>query len=102
MINHFRTYKLAVEFHRSVRDVKLPDYLKDQLLRSSSSVALNLADGSGRATTKDQLRFFAMAMGSLRESQAALDLAPGNQSSLTQLADTLGAHLFRLIRAKNR
>ena len=100
MITHFRTYKLAVEFHHSCREAKLPDYLKDQLNRASSSVALNLAEGHGRKSRKDQLRFFFIAMGSLRESQAALDLAPKSDAALVHLADSLGAHLFRLCNPK--
>ena len=100
MINHFRTYKLAVEFHHRCRSAQLPDYLKDQLNRASSSIALNLAEGHGRKSKKDQLRFFFIAMGSLRESQAALDLAPTPHLELGKLASVLGAHLFRLCNSK--
>ncbi len=96
MLNHFRTYKLAVDFHHAVRSAEFPSYLPDQLLRSSSSIALNLAEGNGRASKKDQLRFFTIAMGSLRESQAALDLAPKKYPNLVKMADILGAHLYRL------
>ena len=74
----------------------MPDYLKDQILRASSSIALNLAEGSGRSSAKDQLRFFSIAMGSLRECQAALDLSPRPYPALVSAADSLGAHLFRL------
>ncbi len=96
MLNHFRTYKIAVDFHHHCRSLTLPDYLQDQLLRASSSAALCLAEGSGRSTKKDQLRFFHQAMGSLRECQAALDLAPRKYPELVKLADSLGAHLYRL------
>ncbi len=96
MRNHFRTYNIAVEFHHSCRQVKLPEYLQDQLLRASSSIALCLAEGSGRSTKKDQTRFFFQALGSLRECQAALDLAPKSYPDLLKSADSLGAHLYRL------
>ena len=96
MLNHFRTYKIAVDFHHRCRALTLPDYLQDQPLRASSSVALCLAEGSGRSTQKDQLRFFHQALGSLRECQAALDLAPKSYPDLVLLADSLGAHLYRL------
>jgi four helix bundle protein len=96
MLNQFRTYKIAVEFHQLCQTATLPAYLRDQLLRASSSIALNLAEGYGRSTHKDQLRFFHIAMGSLRESQAALDLAPKKHPILVSCADKLGAHLFRL------
>jgi four helix bundle protein len=102
MYHHFRTYKLAVDFHRRCRSLALPDYLKDQLLRASSSIALNLAEGSGRSTQKDQLRFFHQAMGSLRECQAALDLAPKQNTALVVAGDQLGAHLYRLCASKRR
>ena len=95
--SNFRTYDLAVQFHKLCRSAQLPDYLKDQLLRASSSVALNLAEGSGRATRGDQARFFHIALGSLRECQAVLDLAPKPYGALVGHADTLGAHLYRLI-----
>ena len=100
MLNHFRTYKLAVDFHHQCRSAQLPDYLKDQILRASSSVALTLAEGSGRSTAKDQLRFFHMAMGSIRECQSVLDLAPRRYPELIQSADILGAHLYRLCHRK--
>ena len=100
MLNHFRTYKLAVDFHHQCRQIELPNYLQDQLLRASSSIALNLAEGSGRSSQKDQLRFFHMALGSIRECQAALDLAPRRHPELVAVADCLGAHLYRLCNRK--
>lgn len=97
MLQNFKTYKIAVEFHSQCRSVQMPDYLKDQIMRASSSIALCLAEGSGRSTRKDQLRFFHQSMGSLRECQAALDLSPKPYPELVKLADSLGAHLYRLI-----
>ena len=99
MLKNFRTYKLAVEFHHKIREEHFPHYLRDQLLRSSSSIALSLAEGSGRRTKKDQGRFFTIALASLRESQAALDLSPKQYPELVKLADALGAHLYRLCEA---
>ncbi len=48
MLTHFRTYQLAVQFHRECYSARLPGYLKNQLLRAAHSVALNLAEGSGK------------------------------------------------------
>ena len=101
MLTQFRTYQLAVQFHHECRAVKMPGYLKTQLLRASSSVALNLAEGSGKPSARDQLRYYSIAMGSLRESQAALDLAPVRSVELVALADHPGASLFKLCRAKS-
>jgi len=78
--------------------VPLPAHLRDQLKRAASSVVLNLAEGAGRGTNADQRRFFQIAMGSLRESRAILDIA--NITLHDELADKLGAHLYRLIQSK--
>ena len=102
MLTQFRTYNLAVQFHHSCRVAKMPGYLKNQLLRAASSIALNLAEGSGKPTPRDQLRFYSIAMGSLRECQAALDLAPVRSQALTSMADHLGASLYRLCHAQPR
>ncbi len=99
-LQNFRSYQLAVQFHRECKTLKLPSYLKDQLLRSSSSVALNVAEGSAKLTRADQRRFYAIALGGLRESQAALDLLGSAPAKITQLADQLGAHLYRLCHPK--
>ncbi len=40
-----------------------------QLLRAVGSVAANLAEGYGRPTAADRLRFFSYALGSAREAQ---------------------------------
>jgi four helix bundle protein len=98
MLENFRTYQLAVQLHKDCKAKPLPHYLKDQLLRASSSVALNLAEGSARATVKDRKRFYTIAFASLREVQALIDL----EESLDPLkvsADLLGAHLYKLIRS---
>ena len=79
MLKNFKTYQLAIEFHKSCLEIKeIPGYLKDQLYRASSSVALNLAEGSAKPSGRDQVKFFFIAMGSLRESQAALTFLPEN------------------------
>jgi four helix bundle protein len=96
MLSQFRTYKIAVEFHHAVRRVALPFYLKDQMLRASSSIALNLGEGSSKPTRRDQLKFYHIALASLRECQAGLDLAPQPMPQLIEQADRLGAHLYRL------
>ena len=45
-------------------------------------------------------RFYDIAFGSLRECQAVLDLAELSQSPTAELADTLAAHLYKLIRSR--
>lgn len=100
MLKDFRTYHLALEFHRlCVNQEGIPSYLRDQLFRASSSIALNLAEGSAKPTKRDQAKFYFIALGSLRESQAALEIM-GN-SSLSALADKLGAHIYKLIGSRH-
>ncbi len=50
-----------------------PD-LSGQIRRAATSIALNLAEGSGRAG-RDRLRFYRIARGSALEVQAALRVA---------------------------
>jgi len=101
MLANFRTYQLALRFHHSCRDLRIPSYIRMQLLRASSSVALNLAEGSAKPTARDQLRFYSIALGSLRECQAALALSAEEGSAVAALADQLGGHLYRLIRSRH-
>jgi four helix bundle protein len=55
---------------------KLPKSLAvvDQLDRASTSLPLNIAEGSGKFTGADRCRFFDIARGSALECAAALDV----------------------------
>ncbi len=44
----FRTLELAKDYYRLSRGLKISNHLKDQFLRCSSSVALNLAKGNAK------------------------------------------------------
>ena len=63
MLHKFDAYRLAVQFYRDGQKFELPSHLKAQFARSSSSIVLNLAEGSGRAALADRRHFFAMALG---------------------------------------
>jgi four helix bundle protein len=99
MRNRFKTYDLAVAFYHSSQRISISGALREQLNRAAPSIVLNLAEGSARNTVKDQIRFFHIALGSLRECQAILELALDPQHPAHREADVLGAHLFRLIEA---
>ncbi len=100
MLKNFKTFNLSVEFYRMTENLKLPRHLKDQFNRSSSSVSLNLAEGYGKSTYKDQRKYFHIALGSLRESQAVLVLARVNDDKILAKLDHLGASLYKLIHAR--
>ena len=101
MLKQFRTYQVSLRFYQACVLLKLPRHLKDQLLRAASSITLNLAEGSAKPTKKDQMKFYFIAFGSLRECQAILSLSNQSSSSLLDQADHLGACLYRLTRALN-
>ena len=95
-LKNFRSYQLSITFYQHCARCQLPGHLKDQLLRAASSVSLNLAEGSGRRTQKDKIKFYNIAFSSLRECQAVIDLHANLPSELAGLADTLGAMLYKL------
>jgi four helix bundle protein len=49
--------------------------LKSQLERAALSVTSNIAEGDGRPTTKDSVRFFSIAIASAAETKIQLELA---------------------------
>ena len=70
-------YQAAVKFHRSIvplRQVRGAADLRDQLIRASESVVLNIAEGAGRFGADDKRRFYRMACGSAMECAGALEL----------------------------
>ena len=96
-MDNFRTYQLSVKFYQLCQDLNLKGALRNQLDRAASSISLNLAEGRGRSTLKEQKRFFTIAFGSVRECQAILDLALLKNSEAWIELDILAAHLYRLI-----
>ena len=66
---------LAVDVHTAARRSRRVDPgLWPQACRSSASIGANIAEGCGRATRPDRLRFFNMALASVRETQHHLRL----------------------------
>ena len=81
---NFRTLKvwqhaqrLALECAKAAKRFPADDrnVLKEQFLRASYSVPLNIAEGSARKGPKEFRRFLDMARGSLAEVQNILELA---------------------------
>lgn len=102
MLNEFQVYQIAKQYFWRCKELKISYFLQDQLLRASSSIVLNLAEGSGRQTPADQKRFYGVALGSLRECQAIVALERIEDVELIQLSDQLAAMLFTLARGKAR
>jgi len=95
-MKNFRTYQLAKELFHEVKTMKATGPMRDQLDRASLSIVLNLAEGSAKKGYKDRKKFFVIALGSLREVQAIMDLT--DQNELVEKSDKLAAHIFNLIR----
>jgi four helix bundle protein len=100
VLDKFRSFQLSVDFHRKCASSRFPGYLRNQILRASSSISLNLGEGSSKPTVRDRLKYYHTALGSLRECQSALMLIGHPDPELVQLADKLGAHLYRLCHPK--
>ena len=50
-----------------------------QILRSTLSISLNIAEGSGKNSDRDMNRFFNIALGSIHETVAAADVLKDNK-----------------------
>ena len=76
-------------------------YVKDQLGRASFSIILNIAEGSGKSSTKDRKNYFIIARASVFECVAVIDVMQDDgkidketyQRNL-QLADEISRMLY--------
>ncbi len=62
----------AYDLCRGLKGIDRPS--RDQLLRASQSIALNIAEGCGKIPSADRNRFLLIAGGSARECGAILDI----------------------------
>lgn len=96
-MKNFRTYQISKEFYKKVAGTEWPSHLRDQALRAASSIVLNIAEGAGLPSKKQKARHYHIAMGSLREVQAAIEINKDtNTKDLESIADSLAAHLYKL------
>ena len=77
---NFKVYQDAKSFHKEIVFLtnQFPRtywYLADQLRRSSLSIVLNIAEGSSKQSDKDFNRYIAIALGSVDETVASLEVA---------------------------
>lgn len=92
----FIALDIATELYQDCEKLKLRNPVKDQLLRASLSIALNITEGSGRIHKKDQRRFYSIAMGSLRETQCLIRIL--RNEGLYRKYDRLGGLIYGFIR----
>ena len=93
-LSNFRSYQLAKDLYRACLNQPVKGYARDQLHRASHSICLNLAEGTAKPNQKERRRFYTMALASLREVQACIDL---HGLDIEKEADHLGANIFKLI-----
>ena len=72
-------YRVSITFvawaYRLCKGFKGIDrHARDQLLRSSQSIPLNIAEGNGKPPSADRKRFFRIALGSALECAATIDV----------------------------
>ena len=102
MLSDFIAYKLAKNIYQTCRQVRVARNMRDQLDRASASIALNIAEGSGKRSPGDQARFYSIALGSLRECHAILDLENKCAPDLAEQINQLGAILYTLSKKPNQ
>lgn len=80
--------------------------LSDQMKRSAISVPSNIAEGAGRGSNKDYLRFLYIARGSLRELETQLiivgELGFHTPEAILEKIETLSRMLSGLITSIKR
>ena len=83
--------------------------ITSQLRRSISSVPANIAEGNGRGSRKEYLKFLVIARGSLNEARYFVQLSsdldylePSQQSELNERLERVSRLLAGLIRSLRR
>lgn len=80
--------------------------LSDQLRRACTSVTLNIAEGNGRMTTRDYIKFLKISAGSLNEMEAIAEIAIGqkmiSEPHFQKFAKHIGTTRWKLIRLIKR
>lgn len=80
--------------------------LSDQLRRACTSVTLNIAEGNGRMTTRDYIKFLKISAGSLNEMEAIAEIAIGqkmiSEPHFQKFTKYIGTTRWKLIRLIKR
>jgi four helix bundle protein len=100
-------YRTAIEYaswaYRLCERLKGHRNAKEQLIRASQAIPLNIAEGNGKATEGDRRRFFEIARGSALECGAIQDvleacqgLASADNAEAKKILDRIVAMLTKL------
>ena len=86
-------YKLSILVVKSFRSVlgKMPrgfGKMQDQIKRASTSIPLNIAEGTGKLTVQDKKKFYAIARGSAQECLAILDVIDALEIKIDETKET--------------
>jgi len=100
-------YKVSIEFVAWAADL-IADLrsdhrnARDQLIRSSQSIPLNIAEGNGKRSPGDRRRFFEIARGSAVESAATLDVLVCTKACEKARVESGKALLVRIVSMLSR
>ena len=113
-IKKISAYNKSFDFSNEVWDIVIKwDYFaKDtvgkQLVRSADSISANIAEGVGRYSKKDKVRFYRISLGSLEETGDWIrkayrrDLITSeNNSKFIETLDDIRSEIFHLIKFTN-
>ncbi len=95
-------YRLSIEYVASAFDVSkslsgMRRHARDQWLRASQSIPLNIAEGNGKHSLKDRARFFDIARGSSFACAAIQDVLVASGGMDSDSSDKLKRLLRRIV-----
>jgi four helix bundle protein len=95
-------YRLAIEYTADAFSVAkvlsgVHRHARDQWLRASQSIPLNIAEGNGKRSQKDRARFFEIARGSAFECAAVQDVLTASDALDRDSNREMKAKLKRIV-----
>ncbi len=94
-------YQRSLEFVEFVNKLLSSNSIKlnavDQLDRAATSIPLNIAEGTGKYTSKDKCRYYDIARGSALECAACLDVLLKREKIVREISDEGKSVLFEIV-----